>query len=225
MTTTGPIRILLVDDHAVVRQGFAALLELQPDFRIAGHASSGREAITQYPQLQPDIVLMDLNLPDTDGAVAIQAIVEQDPCARIIVLTMYDNEERLLRALRCGAKTYVLKTAEPETLIDTIRNLANNEFSTGGLATGQAAVQRAAALERLTSPQRELLSPRELSVLTHIARGKSNDEIASTLFMSINTVKSHVRSVLLKLDAKSRTAAVARAVRLDIIDPGATREG
>lgn len=118
----------------------------------------------------------------------------------------------------------MLKTAEPETLIDTIRNLANNEFSTGGLATGQAAVQRTAALERLTSPQRELLSPRELSVLTHIARGKSNDEIASTLFMSINTVKSHVRSVLLKLDAKSRTAAVARAVRLNIIDPGAVRE-
>lgn len=214
MTPTRPIRILLVDDHAVVRQGFAALLKLQPDFRIAGHAASAHEAIAQYPQLQPDIVLMDLNLPDADGTAAIQAIVERDPAARIIVLTMYDNEERLLQALRSGAKTYLLKTAEPETLIDTIRNLA----------TGLAAMDRPPPGERPTTLQRDLLSPRELSVLTHIARGKSNDEIASTLFMSVNTVKSHVRSVLLKLDAKSRTAAVARAMRLDIIDPRGVRE-
>ena len=220
MTTTGPIRILLVDDHAVVRQGFAALLNLQPDFRIAGHAASGREAIAQYPQLQPDIVLMDLNLPDIDGTVAIQTIVAQDRAARIIVLTMYDNEERLLRALRCGAKTYVLKTAEPETLVDTIRNLAHNETAADRSAAGNAAN----AQKQSMCSRRDLLSPRELSVLTHIARGKSNDEIASTLFMSVNTVKSHVRSVLLKLDAKSRTAAVARAVRLDIIDPGSVRE-
>ncbi len=220
MTTTGPIRILLVDDHAVVRQGFAALLKLQPDFLIAGHASSGREAIAQYPQLQPDIVLMDLNLPDIDGTVAIQAIVEHDRAARIIVLTMYDNEERLLRALRCGAKTYVLKTAEPDTLVDTIRNLAHNEAAADRPAAGNTAISP----RRAMSSQRDLLSPRELSVLTHIARGKSNDEIATTLFMSVNTVKSHVRSVLLKLDAKSRTAAVARAVRLDIIDPGSVRE-
>ena len=158
--------------------------------------------------------------PDIDGTVAIQAIVEHDRAARIIVLTMYDNEERLLRALRCGAKTYVLKTAEPDTLVDTIRNLAHNETAADRPAAGNTAISP----RRAMSSQRDLLSPRELSVLTHIARGKSNDEIATTLFMSVNTVKSHVRSVLLKLDAKSRTAAVARAVRLDIIDPDSVRE-
>ena len=210
MSQPRKIRILLVDDHAVVRQGFAALLRLQPDFVIAGHAATAREAIDIYPEINPDVVLMDLNLPDADGTVAIQTIAERNPTAQIAVLTMYDNEERLLQAMRCGAKTYLLKSAEPETLFDTIRNLAASAVCVGGT---RALSERSAALTR----DHFSLSPREFLVLTQVAQGKSNDEIASALFMSVNTVKTHVRSVLAKLDAKSRTAAVARAVRLGII--------
>lgn len=207
MNTDMPIRLLLVDDHTVVREGFAALLSLQPDFQVVGQAGTGLEAVRLYRALLPDVTLMDLNLPDIDGAAAIRAIRSDFPVACIAVLTTYDNDERILNAVRSGARTYLTKSTAPMDLYRTIRELAAGEMTSRGTLTWRA----------LRSP-RVSLSEREQAVLERMVCGDTNDAIALHLDVSINTIKTHVRSVLQKLNARTRTEAVARALDLGIVE-------
>lgn len=200
------IRVMLVDDHRVVREGFAVLLGLQKDIAVVGQAGSGRESVALYRQLQPDVTLMDLSLPDIDGVSAIRLIRQEFPDACIAVLTTFDNDERILEAVRNGARTYLIKTVASHDLFRTIRELAD------GRATDPRTNRAAERTER------ELLTERELVVLRRMAVGQRNETIAEALQISLNTVKSHVRAILRKLDAESRTQAVAHALARNIID-------
>lgn len=200
------IRVMLVDDHRVVREGFAVLLGLQKDIAVVGQAGSGRESVALYRQLQPDVTLMDLSLPDIDGVSAIRLIRQEFPEACIAVLTTFDNDERILEAVRSGARTYLIKTVASHDLFRTIRELAD------GRATDPRTSRTAERAER------ELLTERELVVLRRMSVGQRNETIAEALQISLNTVKSHVRAILRKLDAESRTQAVAHALARNIID-------
>jgi|CXWL01.1.fsa_nt_gi DNA-binding NarL/FixJ family response regulator len=196
------IRLLLVDDHVVVRAGFAALLNLQPDMRVVGQAATGQDGVRLYRELQPDVTLMDLNLPDIDGVAAIAAIRADSMDACIAVLTTYDHEERIQRALCAGARAYFIKTMEPTQLYRSIRALAAGAWS--GPMPGPA-------------KRREPLSQRELEVLERIVAGERNQTIADALGLSCNTVKTHVCHILAKLEAETRTQAVARALETGIV--------
>lgn len=199
------IRVMLVDDHRVVREGFAVLLGLQKDIAVVGQAGSGRESVALYRQLQPDVTLMDLSLPDIDGVSAIRLIRQEFPDACIAVLTTYDNDERILQAVRNGARTYLIKTVASHDLFRTIRDLADGRPTD---PRGHRGADR---------NEREGLTERELEVLRRMAVGQRNEAIAEALQISLNTVKSHVRAILRKLDAESRTQAVAHALARNII--------
>jgi DNA-binding NarL/FixJ family response regulator len=212
-TTDAPIRLLLVDDHTVVREGFAALLSLQPDFEVVGQAGSGQEGIAAYRRLQPDITMMDLSLPDIDGVVAIRTICGEFPHALIAVMTTFDNDERILSAVQAGARTYLIKTVSPDELHRTIRELARQ----GG--DPRKLVRRSVYSGRIP------LSQREISVLERMVAGEPNAAIAARLGVSTNTIKSHVRGILHKLQARSRTDAVAMALDLGIVERRARERG
>jgi DNA-binding NarL/FixJ family response regulator len=213
MNTDSRIRLLLVDDHTIVREGFAALLCLQPDFHVVGQAGTGQEAVRLYGALLPDVTLMDLNLPDIDGVAAIRAIRSEFPDACLAVLTTYDNDERILSAVRSGARTFLVKTTSPVDLYRTIRELA-----AGGRDPSWNLTRRA-----LRPGGRVALSDREQAVLERMVSGDTNDGIALRLDVSVNTVKTHVRGILNKLQARTRTEAVARALELGIVERRANR--
>ena len=203
-----PIRILIADDHAVVRDGLASMLEFEPDMTVAGHARNGLEAVTQFRELKPDVVLMDLAMPELDGAGAILAIHGEFPDARILVLTTYDNDESVFRALENGAKGYLLKDCSTADLLAGIRKI-----SAGGTHVSERAASRLAERAMAGGP----LSPREIEVLKWIAEGKSNKEIATLLFISEGTVKTHVLSIHEKLGVGDRTEAVVTAIKRGIL--------
>jgi two-component system NarL family response regulator len=203
-----PIRILIADDHAVVRDGLAAMLSFQKDMHVTGHARNGHEAIEQFRTLRPDVVLMDLAMPELDGVGAIIAIRSEFPGARILVLTTYDGDENVYRALENGAKGYLLKDCSTEDLLAAIRKVHS-----GGTHVSERAAARLA--ERTMSGA--ALSAREIEVLALIAAGKSNKEIAGLLFISEGTVKTHVLSIHEKLGVGDRTEAVVTAIRRGIL--------
>lgn len=207
MTSEATIRLLLVDDHTVVREGFAALLNMQPDFQVVGQAGTGAEGVRLYAHLLPDVTLMDLSLPDIDGVAAIRAIRREFPNACIAVLTTYDNDQRILDAVRGGARTYLTKTTSPSDLYRTIRELALSGVD-----------PRAALIRRASKSGRVSLSEREHLVLERMVCGDTNDAIAARMDVTVNTVKTQVRSVLHKLDARSRTEAVTLALELGIVE-------
>src|SRR5580704_2690338 len=178
-----PIRILIADDHAVVRDGLAAVLEFQPDMTVVGHAKNGREAVTRFRELKPDVALMDLAMPELDGGGAILAIRGEFPDARILVLTTYGGDESVFRALENGAKGYLLKDCSTADLLEAIRAIHS-----GGAHVSAYAGARLA--ERAMGGA--ALSTREIEVLNLIAAGKSNKEIGTLLFISEGTVKTHV---------------------------------
>src|SRR5215831_16927161 len=180
------IRILIADDHAVVRDGLAAMLSFQPDMSVAGHAKTGREALEQYRECKPDIALMDLAMPELDGVGAIIAIRREFPDARILVLTTYDGDENVYRALENGARGYLLKDCSTDDLLAAIRKVHR-----GGTHVSERAAARLA--ERTMRGAR--LSVREIEVLTLISEGKSNKEIAGLLFITEGTVKTHVLNI------------------------------
>lgn len=202
------IQILIAEDHAVVRDGLAAVLKFEPDMNVVGLAKNGQEAVEQFRELKPDVVLMDLAMPELDGAAAIAAIRTESPHARILVLTTYDNDESVFRALENGAKGYLLKDCSTADLLAAIR-----QIHAGGTHVSERAAARLA--ERAMAGA--ALSPRELEVLNLVAAGKSNKEIASALFISEGTVKTHVLSIHEKLGVGDRTEAVVTAIRRGIL--------
>jgi len=202
------IRILIAEDHAVVRDGLAAVLKFEPDLTVVGLAKHGREAVTRYRELRPDVVLMDLAMPELDGAGAILAIRTEFPDARILVLTTYDNDESVFRALENGAKGFLLKDCSTSDLLGAIRRI-----HAGGTHVSERAAARLAERAMAGGP----LSPREVEVLKWIAEGKSNKEIAALLFITEGTVKTHVLSIHEKLGVSDRTEAVVTAIKRGIL--------
>ena len=202
-----PIRCLVADDHAIVREGVVATIELYDEMRVVARATNGREAVALFREHRPDITLMDLNMPEVGGVEAIGAIRAEFPDARIIILTTYDGDEDIFRGLRAGAKAYLLKEGSVEQLVETIR----------AVHRGQVRIPQEVAAklaQRMTSPE---LTARELEVLQQIVAGKSNAEIGTALFITEATVKAHVNSILNKLDVSDRTQAVTTALKRGIV--------
>ena len=201
------ISVLIVDDHPLLREGVTAVLEAEPDIRVVGEAADGLDAIAQFKNLRPDLVLMDLQMPGVDGVEAISAIRAIAPDARIIVLTTYAGDVRALSALRAGASGYLLKSSLRRELIDTIRAVL------GGQRCLHPEVAHDIAVNAIAEP----LSDREIDVLRRVAQGAANKQIARALALSEDTVKGHMRSIFSKLDVTDRTQAVTVAHRRGII--------
>jgi two-component system, NarL family, response regulator len=209
MDKTKPIRVLLAEDHEVVRDGLAAIIDYQADMTVVGHACNGEEAVERFAELQPDITLMDLRMPGMGGAPAIEAIRKKFGDARIIVLTTYDGDENIYRALKAGARGYLLKDSGKDDLLSAIR----------AVHEGRSYVPPEIATRLVTRTQAGApLTTREIEVLQLMAKGKSNKEIGAALFISEGTVKTHVNSIHEKLGVSDRTEAVIVALKRGIID-------
>jgi two-component system NarL family response regulator len=201
------IRILVVDDHHVVRQGLVALLNIIPDIEVVGEASDGLQAIDLHKTLQPDITLMDLQLPNLGGVEAILRIRANDPAARFIVLTTFDGDEDIFRSLQAGAKAYLLKGMTVDELVSTIQ----------AVHSGRTLISPAIAEKLAERMSTQALTNRELKVLERIVAGRANKEIASDLQISEATVKSHINSLLGKLGVSDRTHAATVALQRGIV--------
>jgi two-component system NarL family response regulator len=201
------IRILIADDHSVVREGLVSLVKRKSDMVVVAEASNGREAVALWKEHRPEVTLLDLRMPELDGVGAIKEIRELDENAHIVVLTTYDGDEDIYRAIKAGAKAYLLKDTARDALVETVRRVhAGETYLPPQLAAKLA--------ERVSG---EALSPREIDVLQRMAVGKSNKEIGAELFISEGTVKTHIKSIFSKLDVVSRTEAVATATRRGLI--------
>ena len=213
MTESSSIRVLLVDDHAMLRKGLRFFLTGFDDLELVGEAASGKEAIRLCAELQPDVVLMDMVMPDMDGAAATQAILQQSPSVQVIALTSFQEEDLIERALQAGAISYLLKNVSAQALAEAIRR-AHAGHST--LAPEATEVLVKATRQR--GGQHDYgLTERELEVLSLLVEGLSNAEIAERLVVSVATVKFHVRGILSKLGVSSRTEAVALAWQQSLI--------
>jgi DNA-binding NarL/FixJ family response regulator len=206
-TDARTIRILTVDDHALLRKGIAALIDAEPDMKLVAEASNGVEAITEFKKHRPDVTLMDLQMPEMSGIECIIAIRSDFPSARIIVLTTYQGDMQVVRALKAGARAYLLKGKVNRELMEVIR----------AVHAGQKRIPPEVAAELAEYTMEDDLSPREIDVLRLIAAGNANKEIASKLFITEETVKSHVTNILSKLHANDRTHAVTTALKRGII--------
>lgn len=205
---TPAIRVVAADDHALLRQGIASLINAQPDMTLVAQAATGREALEQFRQYLPDVTLMDLQMPDMNGIEALIGIRSEFPNARIIVLTTYAGDVQVVRALRAGARGYLLKGTVHTELVDTIR----------AVHAGQKRVPAEIAAELAEHTGEEELTAREVDVLRLIARGNANKEIAAQLSLAEETVKSHVTRILGKLGANDRTHAVVIGLQRGIIE-------
>ena len=212
-----PLRLVLVDDDVLVRSGLRVLLESEPDLTVVGDAGTGREALEVAARTDPDVVVMDVRMPDMDGIAATAALVRRDPDRpRVLVLTTFEDDDYLYRALHAGASGFALKRSGPEELAHAIRVVASGTSLvlpdlTRRLIAGRSRVRGSAALPDLTA--------READVLRQVAAGLSNTEIAARLYLSRETVKSHVSSVLVKLGARDRTQAVIAAYESGFLEP------
>ena len=216
------VRVVLVDDHALMRQGIRTILSAQPDLEVVGEASSGEEALEVVLRTRPDVVCMDVEMPGIGGLEATRRLVA-DPVvtANILMLTTFEREDYLIAALEAGASGFLLKNARPENLVDGVRSIAAGEALLAPELT-RAVIERAVAGERALSPAvtgaaPEQLTEREVEVLRLIAGGLSNDEIAETLHIGRATVKTHVSNVLMKLSLRDRVQAVAFAYRSGLV--------
>jgi DNA-binding NarL/FixJ family response regulator len=204
------IRILIVDDHPVVRDGLRGMLAGEADFEVVGEAASGAEAVLLTERERPDVVLMDLQMPGVDGATATAEIAERFPGTRVLVLTTYDTDADILRAVEAGATGYLLKDAPRERLFPAIRSAARGE-------TVLAPTVATRLVNRMRVPAEEALTGREIEVLELVARGSSNADVAASLFISEATVKTHLLHIFGKLGVDDRTAAVVSALERGII--------
>ena len=201
------MRILIADDHAVVREGLAAILNRQSDMQVVAQAADGIEALTAWRQLRPDLCLLDLRMPRLDAVAAIEQIRQDDPTARIVILTTYDNDEGIYQSMRAGARGYLLKDQPVETLLECLRRvMAGETWLPAGVAAKLA--QRVGT---------EDLTARELQVLELLALGHSNKEIAERLAIVETTVKTHLKGIFAKLKVLSRAEAIAVATRRGLV--------
>ena len=207
---TGPIRILIVDDHPVVRAGLQGMLAAQPDFAVVGEATTGVEAVAQAARLHPDVVLMDLRLPELDGVTATAQLRAAHRDVRVLILTTYDSDTDILRAIEAGAIGYLLKDTPRDDLFRAIRAAARGEAILAPVAAN-------VLMGRVSAPPAETLSAREVEVLQQVQRGASNKEIARTLHISEATVKTHLIHIFGKLSVTDRTAAVTVALERSIL--------
>ena len=212
------IKVLIVDDHTVVRDGLTAVLGRADDFTVVGEAQNGLEAVERALELRPDVVLMDLRMPEMDGVAAMRRIGEEAPEVRFIVLTTYDNDEYIFNAIEAGARGYLLKDVSREELFQAVRAVHRGE-SLIQPAVAARVLDRFAQLSRQASKgaTRGMLSERELKVLESMAQGSANKEIAASLSISESTVKTHVANIFSKLDVSGRTEAVTQALQRGII--------
>jgi DNA-binding NarL/FixJ family response regulator len=204
------VRILVTDDHPVVRAGLSGMLSGEPDFEVVGEAQNGKEAVALAGELKPDVVLMDLRMPEMDGVTAIEHIKSNYPDVHILVLTTYESDADILRAIETGATGYLLKDTPREELFGAIRTVAQGQSP---LDPGVAA----RLMQRMRDPEEEGLSTREIEVLELVAHGTSNKAIAKQLWVSETTVKSHMLHIFDKLGVTDRTAAVTEALKRGII--------
>ena len=204
------IRLLIADDHPVVRDGLRGMLASEADFEVVGEAASGAEAVRLTERERPDVVLMDLQMPEVDGATATAEIAERFPSTRVLVLTTYDTDADILRAVEAGATGYLLKDTPRERLFPAIRSAARGE-------TVLAPAVATRLVNRMRVPAEEPLTSREIEVLELVARGASNADAATTLFISEATVKTHLLHIFGKLGVDDRTAAVVQALQRGII--------
>ncbi len=216
-------KILIVDDEELVRTGFRMILEAQNDFVVVGEASNGAEAVEMARSLQPDVILMDIHMPEMDGLEATRQIVkdEQTPDSRVLILTTFDQDEYVYKALRAGASGFLLKRTPAATLVEGIRVIAAGDALLAPSVTRRLIDQFAKTPEPDKPPAEALkvLSERELEVLTLVAKGLSNSECAEQLFLSEGTVKTHVKRIYTKLDLRDRTQAVIFAYQTGMVDP------
>jgi DNA-binding NarL/FixJ family response regulator len=207
------IRVVVVDDHPVVRAGLRGMLAAHPDIQVAGEASSAAEAVAAVLDHEPDVVLMDLRMPGTDGVQATRLVLARQPRCRVVVLTTYDNDADILHAVEAGASGYLLKDASPDELAQAIRAAA-----AGGSVLAPSVAAK--LVSRLRAPP--VLSPREVEVLRLVSTGQTNAEIGRALFISEATVKTHLLRAFGKLSVSDRTAAVTAALALGILPPPGT---
>jgi len=211
----GPIRILIVDDHPVVRDGLRGLFTGDPDFEVVAEASDGADAVSRTEAFRPDVVLMDLHMPGVDGVAATRAIVERDLGARVLVVTTYDTESDVLPAIEAGATGYILKDTPRDELRDAVRAAAAGETVLSPPVARQLVGQ-------VRKPVRGTLSDRELEILKLVAGGATNKAVANQLFISEATVKTHLLHAFDKLGVHHRAAAVAAAYERGLLTPGET---
>lgn len=216
------VRVVLVDDHALMRQGISTILSAQADLEVVGEASSGEEAIEVVRRTRPDVVCMDVEMPGIGGLEATRRLVaDPEVTAHVLMLTTFEREDYLLAALEAGASGFLLKNARPENLVDGVRSIAAGEALLAPELT-RAVIERAVARERTpsapTGVMPEQLTEREVEVLRLMAQGLSNDEIAERLVVGRATVKTHVSNVLMKLSLRDRVQAVAFAYRSGLVE-------
>jgi len=219
-----PIRAMIVDDHALFRRGLEMVLEEEPDIELVGQASDGAEAVEKAAESLPDVVLMDIRMPRSSGIEACRAMKEAAPSAKIVILTISDEEEDLFEAIRAGASGYLLKDIPLDEVADAVRAVHGGQSLINPSMAGKLLTEFATLAKREadTDPTQEVPAPRlterEMQVLKLVARGMNNRDIAKELFISENTVKNHVRNILEKLQIHSRMEAVMVAVREKLIE-------
>jgi DNA-binding NarL/FixJ family response regulator len=204
------IRLLLVDDHPVVRDGLRGMFSGEPDVEVVGEASGGAEALALAESLRPDVILMDLHMPGVDGVSAIRQLSERGIGSRVLVLTTYDMDSDVLPALEAGATGYLLKDAPSDDLMRAVHTVARGESVLSPSVAGRL-------IDEMRKPSREILSPRETEILTQVAVGATNREIAEKLFISEATVKTHLLHIYEKLGVRDRAAAVGEAYRRGLL--------
>jgi len=220
-----PIKVLLVDDHAVVRKGVRGYLEAQPDITIAGEAASGEEAIQLAAEYKPDVILMDLMMPGMDGVEATRSVRDVSPDSQVIVLTSYHEDEHIFPAIKAGALSYLLKNVRPEELTDAVRAAAEGKAMLHSPVATRVVQEMRENLgseeptirKKAQQPLAEPLSERETEVLDLIASGLTNREIADRLFIAVGTVKRHINNIYGKLEVHHRAEAIARARKLGLL--------
>ncbi|HYY34556.1 MAG TPA: response regulator transcription factor [Gaiellaceae bacterium] len=217
------LAVLIVDDQALVRAGFRMILEAEQDMEVVGEAADGREAVDEARRLRPDVVLMDVRMPEVDGIEATRRLLGDAADTKVVMLTTFDMDEYVYDALRAGASGFLLKDVPPEQLVAGIRAVASGDALLAPSVTRRVIeefVRRPPASVRTLPAKLDDLTARELEVLKLIARGLSNAEIATELFVSETTVKTHVAHVLMKLDLRDRVQAVVLAYESGLIEPG-----